>query len=222
MQSSPFARLAAGLIALTALAVFAGLNAAPGRAATDAIRTRTLAPFDRVETDGAFTVRVLAGHAQRVTVSGDPAIVDQVVTSVEHGTLVITMRPGFNDVFHRQPHLTIELPALRAFGNHGAGSVTIDGVAGGALELSNAGAARMRVAGHVATLAIALDGVGLIDTTALDAQNVTVDNNGVGRVDVRASGNLTMNVNGVGEIRYAGKPATVDRHVNGIGRIERL
>jgi hypothetical protein len=73
-----------------------------------------------------------------------------------------------------------------------------------------------------ARLTVEQDGVGTIDAAHLDAVDVSVENDGVGRVDVRATGTLTAEVNGVGEVRYAGNPVHVESHVNGIGRIGRL
>jgi hypothetical protein len=191
-----------------------------GAAAANAEQVRSLASFDRVETNGVFAMTIRAGRAQHVTISGDPQIVERVTTEVTHGTLAVGMRPGTN-LLGSVPHVAIDVPKLHGFANSGAGTITISGVAGGALALQNAGAAKIAAAGTAGTLAIELDGVGMIDTTALDAHDVTVDNNGVGRVDVRASGDLTMNVNGVGEIRYTGSPTNVDQHINGLGRIRR-
>jgi len=41
-------------------------------------------------------------------------------------------------------------------------------------------------------------------------------------VHVRANGSLKMNLNGVGEVRYAGTPSHVESQVSGIGTIGRL
>jgi hypothetical protein len=194
---------------------------AAGAGAGIGVETRSLAPFDRVRTEGAFTVEIAAGRAQRVTLSADPHLLERVNTRVEDGTLIVGMRPGTNP-FAGRPHVAVEVPKLRGYTNTGAGDVTIDGLNGAPLDLKNEGAATIRAAGRAGTLSIALDGTGTIDTTALDARDVDVANNGMGRVDVRASGSLTMNVNGVGEIRYTGNPTTVAKNVNGIGRIDRM
>jgi len=212
--------LGAGIGAF-AILIGAGLAAHGALAGTPAERSPALPPFDRIQTRGAFRTTIVVGRAQHVVISGDAGVIDRVTATVDHGRLDIGMRDD-SPIVHALTRITIELPALRAFSNQGAGTVAITGVTGGALELANAGAARMRASGSVGTLAIELDGIGAIDTTALDARDASVDNNGVGRVDVRASGTLTMNVNGVGEIRYAGHPASIDRNVNGIGRIAPL
>jgi len=204
-----------------ALSAFARPAGAAGAGAGVGVETRSLAPFDRVRTEGAFTVEIAAGRAQRVTLNADPSVLSRVTTRVEDRTLIVGMRPGTN-VFTGRPHVAVEVLKLRGYTNTGAGDVTITGLTGAPLELKNEGAARIRATGRAATLSIELDGTGTIDTTALDARDVDVDNNGVGRVAVRATGSLTMNVNGVGEIRYTGNPTTVAKNVNGIGRIDRM
>jgi hypothetical protein len=195
--------------------------ASPGRAAEGVDQSRSVGHFDRVRTEGMFRTQIAVGSAaQHVSIGGDPAVVARVTTTIEGDTLVIGMKPGMN-LFDTGPTVTIAAPKLRGYANSGAGSATITGLSGD-VSLSNAGTASITATGRAAHLAIELDGVGKIDTTAVDARDVTVDNNGVGRVDVRASGSLLMNVNGVGEIRYAGSPASIDQHVNGVGRIRRL
>jgi hypothetical protein len=39
---------------------------------------------------------------------------------------------------------------------------------------------------------------------------------------VQGSGSLVLSVNGVGEIRYKGNPRNVEKHVNGVGRIDAM
>jgi hypothetical protein len=131
------------------------------------------------------------------------------------------MQPGLG-FFERAPRLRITLPTLRGFANDGAGSVHISGLDGGDIEIENAGAASIVASGVASRETITLDGVGKIDASALDAHDVTAENNGVGVVRVRASGLLTMTVNGVGSIRYTGNPTHIDPHINGLGSIGRL
>jgi hypothetical protein len=213
--------LATGLSVFVATLIVIPL-AAPSLAADDVAETRTVSAFDRVRLDGAFASEIAAGKQQtRVVVSGNPDVVARVTTEVSGGTLVVGMRPGLG-VFGRSPKLEIRLPVLRGFANNGAGSVNITGLTGGDIEIENAGAASIVASGRAAREDVSLEGVGKIDTTALDARDVTVSNDGVGSVHVRASGILTMSVNGVGEIRYSGNPSHVESHINGIGRIDRL
>ena len=190
-------------------------------AAADVTQSRKVSGFDKVELNGAFTVNIVAGApATKLTLTGDPALLDRVTTTVEHGTLFVATKSGSN-FFNQSPKVAIEMPALRSLGNEGAGSIKLAGLSG-ALALSNDGTATIVAAGKATSLTISIDGTGKIDTTAVDARDVTVNNNGVGSTDVRVSGVLTASINGVGSIRYTGNPTKVISQVNGLGRIGRL
>lgn len=210
------------IVTIALIAALAAPLAASSRAADEVVETRTVARFERVRLRGAFTTTIRAGEARpRIVLVAGRDVLRRIVTKVENGTLVVSMQDGFNSSA-RAPQLEIATPVLRAFTNEGAGSAHISGLGGGPIAIENAGAASIVASGRATTATIALDGSGKIDTTAVEAGDVTVENNGVGVVHVRAAGELTMNVNGVGEIRYTGNPTHVDSHVNGIGRIQRL
>jgi hypothetical protein len=210
----------ASIVSLGAWALVA--FAVPGYAADDVSEIRAVGAFDRVEVSGAFKTDISAGHASsRVTLRGSRAALDTVTTNVHDGTLVVGIRDGAG-LNGTLPTVTIALPDLRGFKNSGFGSAKIGGLTGADIEIENGGAASIVVAGRAGHETIELNGAGKIDATGVDAKDVEVDNNGVGLVEVRASGSLEMNVNGVGVIRYAGSPSHVESHVNGIGRIQRI
>jgi hypothetical protein len=204
------------------VAVASAALGVPVRAADEITQSRAVPAFDKIRLEGAFTTEIRSGaHVAHVSVSGTPTDVNRVETEVRDGSLVVRLRDGGN-WFGGSPRLAIELPTLRGFATSGAGSTHIGGVDSRSLDLADDGAARIVVAGRAERATIALNGAGMIDTTAVDAGDVSVVNDGVGSVRVRASGVLTMTVNGVGEILYAGKPSRVESQVNGIGRTGRI
>lgn len=214
--------MALRLVLALIVAAPALLPSGPVSAADDISQTRPLASFDRVRLEGAFKTEIVAGgERSQIVIYGERDVVNRVTTGIESGTLVVGMRQG-DTIFKSSPKLVIALPTLRSFTNSGAGTIKITGLTGGDVDIANAGAGSITAAGHAANMQISLDGAGKIDTTAVDARDVRVDNNGLGAVYVRANGSLTMNVNGVGEIRYAGNPSHVESHVSGIGRTGRL
>ena len=206
------------------LAPFVGVAfAEASRAADDnTTQTRVLAHFDRIRLTGPFDTEIVAGSGgTKITIGGSRDTIRHVTTAVRDDELIVEM-PRTDALFAQKATLLITLPVLRGFVNQGAGSIRITGLTGGDVDISDAGAAALTAAGRAARMKISLDGTGKIDTTKVDARDVIADNNGVGSVYVRASDRLTLSVNGVGEIRYAGTAAHVESHVNGIGRIARL
>jgi hypothetical protein len=207
--------------ALAAAALAMPFAVRGGASAADVTQTRKVSGFDKVQLNGAFTVELVAGApATKLTLTGDSALLERVSTTVERGTLFVSMKSGTN-VFNQSPKVAIEMPALRSLSNEGAGSIKLTGLSG-ALALSNDGTATIVAAGKATNLTISINGTGKTDTTALDAHDVTINNNGVGSTDVRVSGVLTASINGIGSIRYTGNPTKVISQVNGLGRISRL
>ena len=204
-------------------ALFVALLVLPGRAAQDVTQTRAVARFDRVVMEGAFSTVIVAGaHDTRVELTAGSDIMDKITTTVDRGTLTVGMRDG-TWTNRRSPHVVIELPALRGFPrsrcwfgeNFGSGWAAI-------WRLTMAGAGSIKAAGRADHVTIALAGAGSIDSTALDARDATVNNDGVGTVRVRASKVLSATVNGVGSILYTGPVTAVASVVNGIGSIHRI
>jgi len=210
------------IVTLGALALGASGAPVPASAADDISEVRAVGEFDRVEVSGAFAVEISAGHeSRRVTIRGSRVTLDTVTTTIRDGTLVVGMRDD-GRLSGELPTVAIALPILRGFTNTGFGSAKIAGLTGADINVINSGAASVTVAGRAGHETIELDGAGKIDATGVDAKDVEANNNGVGVVDVRASGSLEMTVNGLGVIRYAGSPSHVESHVNGVGRIQRM
>ena len=199
--------------------MLAGLMLPAGAAET---QSRTVGGFDRITVEGVFSTEVQAGAAHTsVTVTGEPDVLARVTTEVRDGTLHVGMRSGTNNNV-RNLKLAISLPVLHRFSNNGAGSAKLSGLTGSDLEIENSGVGSIRASGRAGRLTITLEGVGKIDATELDARDVSVENDGVGSAYVRASGKLSLSVNGVGEIGYTGNPTEIEQHVNGVGRIRKI
>jgi hypothetical protein len=194
----------------------------PVRAADAVSQTRSVSGFDRIRLDGAFSATVTAGrHDTRFTMTGDPGELARVTTEVSDGLLVVGMRDGDNHL-KSTIDLHIDLPVLRSFKIVGVGKADITGLTGADLELAVPGAASITASGRVGNETVSLDGTGKIDASGVAAHDVTADANGVGAIYVQGSGSMVLSVNGVGEIRYRGNPTSVEKHVNGLGRISAM
>jgi hypothetical protein len=196
--------------------------ALPVRAADDVSQTRSVSGFDRVRLDGAFSATVRGGKRDtRFVMTGDPDMLARVTTKVSDGLLVVGMRDGDNHL-KGTIKLLIDLPVLRSFKIAGVGNANITGLTGADLELAIPGAASITASGRAGNETLSLDGTGKIDASDVAAHDVTADANGVGAIYVQGSGSMVLSVNGVGEIRYKGNPSNVEKHVNGVGRINAM
>ncbi|WP_026952487.1 head GIN domain-containing protein [Algoriphagus mannitolivorans] len=65
------------------------------------------------------------------------------------------------------------------------------------------------------------EGIGNIDASGLIAQNVDLRSSGIGRVAVHCEGELSLEVSGIGEVKYTGYPKVIKEDVSGIGKVSR-
>ncbi|MEN6527342.1 MAG: DUF2807 domain-containing protein [Candidatus Polarisedimenticolia bacterium] len=184
-------------------------------------KVRDVAPFERIAVGGAVRLEVDAGP-RRVVVVGDDNVVPLVATEVHGKTLRISQESSFSLRSGREITVRVTTPNLAAVEIGGAAKGDVRGVAGPRFEVSVGGAAAMDVAGKTDDLVIKITGAASIDAASLEAKRADVDVSGAGRVKVRATEALSAKVTGLGDIRYAGDPKTVERKILGAGHVEPL
>jgi len=180
----------------TILAAAALALAAPAAAQTP-IR---VAAFDSLELRGGGEVVVRHGPEQRVTlVSGDPNLASIEVD--RDGDLVI--RPCRRSCKNQRLRVEVVTPRLDA--------VAISG--GGIIRTEGAFPAR-------GSLALAVNGGGLLDARAIRADSVATAINGGGRIRTSPARNLAASIRGGGAVTYTGDPRTTVS-INGGGTVSR-
>ena len=66
---------------------------------------------------------------------------------------------------------------------------------------------------------IALDAAGNVKNFGLTSRETIVTIDGAADVEVTATELLDVQINGAGEVRYRGNPATVNTNINGAGEV---
>lgn len=181
---------------------------------------RDLGNFHAVEMRGAADLVVDVGPAASLRITADATTLGELKNRVVEGKLIIEHERHWAWLGGSTLKLHLTTPSLDALVMNGAGDVTINGVAGGQLELLLDGAGKMQATGATDRLAAHLNGAGDMDLSRLAAGNADVSVNGAGNLEVRASGALAATVNGVGSISYAGNPHPVATQINGVGSIK--
>jgi hypothetical protein len=195
--------VAAALVAVLGLAVRDGGGVGgSGRTTTD---RRALAPFAAVELVGADTVTISVGPAQSVAVTGGDDVVDEVMTTVHEGSLVIANRGTFtSDV---PMNVAVSVPSLDGVTLSGTGTVTVEGVTGQDFTADLSGAGTLVASGSVDRLTAVLSGVGTVELHGLIAREATSRLDGTGELGVHATSALEATLTGAGSITYSGSPA---------------
>ncbi len=201
-----------------ALVLLAGCSG--GASGPPQTQQRQVGEFHQVELRGAGDLAVVVGPATSLTVSADPAQLENLRTEVRDGRLIIDQDRGWN--WFRASRLKIELttPTLDGLAIRGAGDASVSGARGAQLVLEIDGAGDLRASGETGTLDAHIKGAGDMDLSQLQARDAKVSINGAGDLSVRASGALEATINGAGSISYAGNPQPVKTQINGAGSIK--
>jgi hypothetical protein len=184
------------------------------------VQARQVAPFDKVELNGPWTLDLTVGQAQSVAVAADPEALAHIVTQVQNGTLCLSLDRPWGGFFDGDPHLAarIDMPRLAGLQAKGSGDARISGFAGGESAFTIDGAWKINASGRLGALKLVINGSGEAAFDTLVAAEVSLVINGSGQAQVRAERKLDVVVNGSGAVRYAGSPS-ISQTIHGSGSL---
>lgn len=180
---------------------------------------RDLKPFQAIDTNGVYEVRVTCQKAASFEIEGDDNILPLIKTEVRDGVLYVSNDQRYNTT--RAVSLRITLPELNRVSTRGAGDIDIADASGDRLQLDSTGAASIKATGKTKSLEVTSTGAGDIKTVSLQAEKVSVRVTGAASVDVYASEQLDVTVSGAGSVNYSGNPRTVHKNVSGLGSVNK-
>ncbi len=175
--------------------------------------------FDRVKSTGSSDIFIKIGKKQKVELTCDDNIIDNMIIKVRGKTLIIESEGSFR--LRKSPRIEISIPSLESMSLSGSGDVEIEGLSGGEFSYKLSGSGDLCAEGKVDYLEIKLSGSGNINTRDLIAEEVDCRLSGSGDIQVYASESFNGSVSGSGDITFYGNPKQVDRYVSGSGSIRR-
>jgi hypothetical protein len=207
---------------------------------TEGKEQRKVGDFNMIEIDGVFNVNLSQGNETRLSIEGDKAILEHIITAVEGNTLMLKMEDDtdFGDI---DPiHINVQVTDLSSIKTTGVGKLESIGILKldqfqlnsegvGAIDLklsanklvvksSSVGA--ITLAGKVKDADITHNGVGVLQAFDLLTHNLTLSSNGIGAAEVYASESIAIDASGVGSVQYKGNPKTKNIKSEGIGKVE--
>jgi hypothetical protein len=181
-------------------------------------RELDLKEFQKIDVGGAFDLEITLGDEQKVTMTIDDNLWDNLEAEVHGNTLEIDWDKSC------QPDsdctVVIVVRELKGMDIHGAADVEIEGYHGDSFSFDVSGAAELEMDGEVDELDINVSGAGDIDTRDLMAKSVEISVSGAGEAKVYASESFEGRVSGVGNIHYWGDPEHQKTKVSGLGNIK--
>jgi hypothetical protein len=182
-------------------------------------RSFDLHDFDTIRIDGVFVIEVTAGEDYSVELEAEDNLLDLIIVEVRRGELVLDIDDDYDIETDEQILLTISMPALVEINGNGVYELKATGLDNEKTEIRAQGVGNIELEGRTRDLEVRCEGVGNVDLRNLVAQNADVRVEGVGDAYVNVEQDLRARVSGLGEIKYAGHPESVDDEVNGFGSI---
>ena len=207
-------------------------------------QNRKVDPFTEISLRIGAKVHLEQGAKQNLEIVAKPSTLDEIVTEVKDGKLIIrfpnkdyfwkTFQPGEITIY-------ITTPEINGLGVSGSGDIIAEngvktkildlGVSGsGNIRLSELSAERVKaaisgsgdivLAGKAAAqdLSVAISGSGNFKGFDFSADDVSVKIAGSGNVDIEANKNLYVRLAGSGNVTYKGKPM-IDQSIAGSGKV---
>ncbi|MBC3906438.1 GIN domain-containing protein [Undibacterium umbellatum] len=182
-------------------------------------QTRNLPTFKSIKTRSAFSLVVEVGKTQSVQIKGSERFINNVTTEVIGDELVISYKEKNSVKISDNSQVIISIPELSKFKMEGAGKTVLNNLSGPHFALSYEGAGLLVANGKVKSFTLRAEGVGLVETKDLIAEQVDARIEGVGSVSVNARDSLNASVQGIGSLTYYGHPRNVSKSVEGIGSV---
>ena len=185
--------------------------------------TRKVTAFTRIHAAGVgvLDVDVKPGNAGgTLEISADDNLLGFFSTEVVDGILEVTQTANLSP--KSRLGLRVSVPALEAIHLEGANTLNLTIESTGEFELHLEGAGRARISGKVGTFSVHSEGAGSVDASELVAKEVEVTLEGAGKARVHATEAMRGRIEGAGVISYAGDPKTVEKVIEGVGRISRV
>jgi hypothetical protein len=181
---------------------------------------REVPSFDRLQVRGSTDVVVRPAPGGVLTVEGGRNRVEDLVTRVESGTLVVEGPDYGIDLSDGQATAIVRAPSLSEVRVDGSGDVTLAGLRGGELEVEVNGSGDVRAAGRLTSLEAELEGSGDLDFRDLSVDSAALEISGSGDADLDARQRLDVELRGSGDVSYSGDPL-VTEDVDGSGSVQR-
>lgn len=203
---------------------------------------RDIASFTSIDLRYPAVVTIKQGEKDTVTVETDNNLLPQITTNVSGGVLVIdNNKPVWSQRVNPSDKvlITITVKDLQVVDFPSAGEVSMEGIVSdslkvlvtgagsismqevdlGKLEVQLSGAGSINAAGKADKLTLTISGAGSFNGSDLKVNTANVGISGVGSASIWVVNDLTANISGVGSINYYGNPASIQKNVSGLGKV---
>jgi Putative auto-transporter adhesin, head GIN domain len=203
--------------------------------------TREVKDFTKVSFGVAGNLYINIGPEFKVVLEGDKKDLEEIITDVSGGRLVIKKDNNWRFNFNDKVTVYITMPELKGLGVSGSGKAEIkDAVKAEDLDLSVSGSGKIFTtdlmvsklgcsisgsgdivpggSGTASKADISISGSGNYEGGALKIESAEIHISGSGNCSCNVIESLRASVSGSGNVTYEGNPK-VDAHVSGSGKV---
>ena len=197
----------------------------------------------RLKISGVINLTLIQSDQESISIEGSEDLSERFKVSQQGDLLELELKEVKGNFFpdDKKLNVTLSISDLREFDFEGVGNIKTqspfnverilirgEGVGNINLEFdANLIDANLDLMGNLTlkgkTDRFNLDneGIGNIDASGLTAQKVDLRSSGIGRVAVHCEGELSLEVSGIGEVKYTGNPTVIKEDISGIGKVSR-
>lgn len=209
------------------------------------VENRDLSGFSKIETSGAFQIRIIKSDKYAVKVEADNDVIKNIITEVNGDKLIIKLQNKGKMEYNSKMkvlNVTIQTPTLNGLSCSGAVEVSSDDIfdaekfelkTSGASEVKlgiNAklliskfsGASEVKLKGKVDTHALEMTGASDLEALGLEASKYAIQSKGASDCKIFVTEELAVSGSGASTIKYKGSPSKVTKDTHGATEISRL
>jgi hypothetical protein len=182
-----------------------------------AVERREIASLDGIDVNGPMQVEVRVGQASSLQVEGDSNLLPMLRTDAAGGTLRVWIDGSIRSA--NPLRVIYTTPQLHQINSNGSGRLTVSGLNGGPLNVSQNGSRSLQLAGNVSRLDARLNGSGGLSAIGLESGSTVASLNSSGRLDLgRINGEvLNLDVHGSGGVQASGNVRSMSVRLHGSG-----
>jgi len=182
-----------------------------------AVERREIASLDGIDINGPMLVEVRVGAAPSLQVEGDSNLLPLLRTDASGGMLRVWIEGSIRTA--NPLRVTYTTPQLRQISSNGSGRLSVTGLNGDPLSVSQNGSRAVQLAGSVSRLDARLNGSGSLTAAGLESGATVARLNGSGRLDLgRVNGeSLSLELMGSGGVNASGNVRNMNVRLMGSG-----
>ncbi len=180
---------------------------------------RKVGPFKSVDIDGAFDLNIELNKPLRIEITGDDNILPHIITRVSKEGLQITTDKS---ICSKVPLIVnISNGNIESIDSDGANDIGVSGMNNSRFTIDVDGAGDISASGVTGEFTANMAGSGSLSAKDLHAEKVDISVTGSYDAAVYASKQISISIDGAGDIVYYGNPVKVSEKISGVGDIER-